>query len=416
MTESPWPRRFDTASQALTGVAVATLLLPTTLIHIALFLVVLLGGLGGNFRAKFQRISANSVALGALGLFVLFGFGVIYTSADFAAGLDVLGKYHKLLYIPIIIAVLREDRWRYRAYLVLLVTILVNMALSYGILAGLLPPGPSGQEYTLFKGRIAWPYFMAFATFLMAHHFVLEPRRRWFWGLLIVMALYNLLYMNSGRTGQIIILFLLMLFSFQQGRWRGLLLGAVAGILLTVLAITTSPLIQQRLTQEAIGLQKENATESSTGLRVDFYKNTLKLIAEHPVWGTGTGSFAPRYLTLAQNIKTAATDNPHNEYLMITTQLGLIGLAAFLLMGYRQWISARLLPTPYREAAQGLVIAMAIGCLFNSFLLDHSEGYFYVVVTGVLFSGLNNSPNKPLRPQTGAKGENDSSAHRPALN
>lgn len=373
----------------MTAVAVFTLLLPTTLIHIALFLVVLFWGLGGNFREKSRRISANPVALWSLGLFVLFVVGTIYTSADSATGLDILGKYHKLLYIPIIISVLRDDHWRHLAYAGLLVAILINMLFTYGILAGLLPPGPGGQEYTLFKGRIAWPYFMAFATFLMAHHFILEPKRRWFWGLLIILALYNILYMNSGRTGQVIILFLLLLFSFQQGRWRGLVLGAAAGIFLIVLGITTSPLIQQRLTQEAIGLQKEEVASTSTGLRIDFYKNTLKLVAAHPVLGTGTGSFAPRYQIMAQSAGTAATDNPHNEYLMIATQLGLIGLAAFLLMGYCQWKSATTLDTPYREAAQGLVIAMAIGCLFNSFLLDHSEGYFYVVVTGVLFSGLN---------------------------
>jgi len=389
MIEQTRRQSFDTISQAMTAVAVFTLLLPTTYIHIALFLVVLFWGLGDNFREKIQHISLNPVALSAGGLFLLFAFGVTYTSADYVLALEILKKYHRLLYIPIIISVLRDDHWRYRAYLVLLITILINMLLTYGILLGLLPPGPTGQEYTIFKGRIAWPFFLAFATFIMAHHFVWKPKLRWLLGLLILMALYNIFYMNLGRTGQIVILFLVMLFSFQQGRGKGLVLGAVAVIFLVVLSVGTSPLVKQRIIEESAGLKTETMASSSTGLRLDFYKNSLKLIAKHPILGTGTGSFAHSYNTLTQGTGTPAADNPHNEYLLIAAQLGLVGLAAFLFMGYRQWQIAGSLQPPYREAAQGLVIAMAAGCLFNSFLLDHSEGYFYVVVTGVLFSGFN---------------------------
>jgi hypothetical protein len=38
--------------------------------------------------------------------------------------------------------------------------------------------------------------------------------------------------------------------------------------------------------------------------------------------------------------------------------------------------------------AQGVVVAMAIGCVFNSLLLDFTEGHAFVYLTGVLFAGL----------------------------
>jgi O-antigen ligase len=34
------------------------------------------------------------------------------------------------------------------------------------------------------------------------------------------------------------------------------------------------------------------------------------------------------------------------------------------------------------------VLTMAIGCLFNSLLLDHTEGLLYAWLTGVLYAGL----------------------------
>jgi len=394
MITSPWARRFDTASQAMAAFSAIALLLPTTWIHVALSLVVLFWGLGGNYREKFSRIYANPVALWTLGLLLCFVFGVFYTSADFSAALKMLGKYHKLLYASILISVLHEDRWRYRVYFTLIVAIVVNMILIYGIPMGLIPPGPDAQEYTIFKGRIAWPFFLAFGTYMMAHHFVMESKRRWLWGMLIILSLYNILFLNSGRTGQVVILSLIMLFSFQQGRTKGLILGLTVVVFLVAVTMTTSPLFRQRLHEEAIDLHKEDGPTSSTGLRLAFYENTLRLIAHHPLLGGGTGSFANNYRVLSQKRNTPFTDNPHNEYLMIASQLGLLGLAIFLLLGYRQWRSASLLPSPYKEAAQGLVIAMATGCLFNSFLMDNSEGHFYVVVTGILFSGLN--------PKTGA--------------
>ena len=42
--------------------------------------------------------------------------------------------------------------------------------------------------------------------------------------------------------------------------------------------------------------------------------------------------------------------------------------------------------------ARGLVLAMASGCLFNSFLLDHTEGLAFAWMSALLFGGL--APNR----------------------
>jgi hypothetical protein len=54
-----------------------------------------------------------------------------------------------------------------------------------------------------------------------------------------------------------------------------------------------------------------------------------------------------------------------------------------------QWRAAPLLASPMeRNLARGLVLAMSVGCIFNSFLLDHAEGLFYAWLSGLLFAGL----------------------------
>jgi uncharacterized membrane protein YccC len=70
-------------------------------------------------------------------------------------------------------------------------------------------------------------------------------------------------------------------------------------------------------------------------------------------------------------------------------QLVRVGLALLLHVFYQQWRLAPRLPAPMEtNLARGMVIAIAMGCLFNSLLLDHTEGLLFAWLTGLLFGGL----------------------------
>jgi O-antigen ligase len=120
---------------------------------------------------------------------------------------------------------------------------------------------------------------------------------------------------------------------------------------------------------------------------MEYYTNTLKIIRKHPFFGVGTGGFDKAYASRVANTSMLPTHNPHNEYLLIASQLGLPGLMLLLSLFYIQWREAGTLPVRDQYLAHGLVLAMMSGCLFNSFLLDHAEGLFFAFMTGVLFSG-----------------------------
>jgi len=38
--------------------------------------------------------------------------------------------------------------------------------------------------------------------------------------------------------------------------------------------------------------------------------------------------------------------------------------------------------------AQGLVVAIAVGCLFNSLLLDSTEGHLFALFVGIYYANL----------------------------
>ncbi len=70
----------------------------------------------------------------------------------------------------------------------------------------------------------------------------------------------------------------------------------------------------------------EGSSTGSAGKRVDFYKATLEAIPKQPLLGTGVGSWSEFYFGNDQR------NYPHNLFMEIAFEEGLVGLAAFLVL------------------------------------------------------------------------------------
>ena len=119
-----------------------------------------------------------------------------------------------------------------------------------------------------------------------------------------------------------------------------------------------------------------------------MYKNTLSLIKQHPILGGGTGSIVNEYAQLAKsNNLTMYTANPHSQFLLTTQELGSVGLIVLILMWLVTWKNSYHLESGDGGILlRGLILAMVIGSLFNSLLLDAGEGKFYCLLVGVFLS------------------------------
>ncbi|NTV10457.1 MAG: glycosyl transferase family 2, partial [Zoogloea sp.] len=107
----------------------------------------------------------------------------------------------------------------------------------------------------------------------------------------------------------------------------------------------------------------------------------------HPVLGGGAGSFVAEYRDLAAArgwTGEHVADNPHNEYLMVWSQFGLVGLALLLWLWVVQWRRASAADETVRYLSHGLLVLIAIGNLFNSLILDNMEGHLYALLSVAL--------------------------------
>lgn len=382
--------KMNTITQALGVLMVFVLIFPTALVNIVLLLLLLSYVASGDFSGKWQRIRSHSVAKTSLFLLALFIVGVAYSSAELGYSLHTLETYRELLLLPIIMSVFTESKWQRRAYYAFFIGIGVGVLGSFVMRMGWLPPGPTEQEWVPFKGRIAFGFFLAYAVYLMIHHALqsVTTKQKLLWSSFAIVTSFDVLYLVSGRTGHIVLVALLLLLLFQYRhlfiKYWTLFLLLLAVVFTAV--VNTSEAIKSR--SHDIGEAEKNVENSSIGQRLIFWQSGLRIIADHPLFGAGTGSFATEFLTHANGHAEMKADNPHNEYLLIGSQLGIIGLFAFIWLLYVQFKQAAQLPAMYGFAAQGLVVAMAVGCLFNSFLRDHGEGHFYAIFAGLLFAAI----------------------------
>lgn len=155
-----------------------------------------------------------------------------------------------------------------------------------------------------------------------------------------------------------------------------------------------SSTVQKRVSEVVVDSQTVLKTDTiaSSGLRIGFWRTTLDIAKHNPILGTGMGTWAEEYrkyvVSTPNTPKIAASGgNPHQEYLLMASQLGFVGLALFLTWIGRCFVGSRSLENHERIAAQSLLVAFTVGCFFNSTLFDSATGHFFCIGLGILFAG-----------------------------
>lgn len=364
-----------------------------------LLLVVLVSWLIGGRYAEKRSAGGSTVSVWALILFGLLLLGTLWGNQSPADARTYLLKYLDLAFIPLFAYFFRDAEIRQRGLWAFAGSLILMLMLSFMIKFGIIERGAIIEGTTIspvvFKFRITHNLLMAFAAFLFAL-MALEARIRRdqaIWGVLALLAAINVTLMVEGATGYVVLGLLTLLLILSRLPVRTAMAAMTALCAISAILVAIPGPLSQRVASLAGEIRDWNpdtaAYRSSAGYRLEFYGNTLRIVADHPLTGVGTGGFPDAYAEQVRGTAMVATRNPHNEYLHIAAQIGLIGLAAMLALFAVQWHLAPRLPTRLEtDLARGLVVTITAGCLFNSFLLDHAEGLFFAWMTGLLFAGL----------------------------
>lgn len=352
-----------------------------------------------NYSEKLAVVRANPVVWLAIALFSFYLLGSTYSIGSHEDVLDGLGKAAKLMFIPLLITVFQDAGTRRHAWRGFMGAMLLTLALSYLLWLGLLPKWEivkgEAANPTIFKLHITHNLFMAFTAFVCAvqARYASTPRQRGIWAILALLATINVLFMVQGRTGHLVLLVLLVYMGVAWLRWRGFAIAlATIGVLAMLAYTLPSTSLHQRAVlayHEFSASQSNVAATTSVGQRIEFYRNTLEVVRQRPFLGAGTGGFKQAYADQVRGTDQVATHNPHNEYLMVTTQLGLVGFTLLLGLFAVQWRTAVQLPSVREQIlARGMLLSIMTASAVSSTLIDHAEGWFYVWMSGLLFAAL----------------------------
>ena len=387
----PFRDYFLRLSQVFAVVTAFVLPISTAALMIFFSATVLSCLLAGNWHEKYLILRYNPMALMFVIFFALFVIGLSYTTVPMKAGLSTLIKYSKFLLGFFLFSTFRHEKTAYFAFFAFLLATILTLIFSFiKFFADWDFLNRIAFDSGVFKDHIFTGFLLAFLSYCFAvFAFSIKNAWRWLFVVLFFLAAYNVLFINLSRSGYVVLLSLLLLLAWQQFAWKGLFAGLLISFFLCSSLLYLPANFKERfnLAHSEITQYKHGNFDTSVGLRLKFYHNSFKIFKEHPWIGTGTGSFAQDYLAAAEN-KQFATQNPHNEYLNIAVQFGLLGIIILLgMFTVHAWISFRLQGLR-QYFAQAVLVSIAVGSLFNSWLMDVTQGCFYVIFTALLLADL----------------------------
>ncbi len=378
-------QRADQAAQLFLVVLAFSVATSTSLLSVSAILVVLCWSVSGRLRESGREIVANPVSRAILVYVLLLVVGLFWTE-NLENGLEVIKDRWKIMLMPIFLTVVSSRRRHWYA-IAFVAGICAAMGIGYLAFFDLLHYQDMGPEHlTRRTFHVVYNPLLAFAIYLVAHAAIWGRQRpvcRGFLGVLVVVMVVNM-FITEGRIGQLafFVLSTLLLLQFFRRRLAGVLLSIVLVPLLFFMGYQLSPVFKARVDLACQEIQQFDVNPAtSVGYRLLYWKNSLQIIRQAPFFGVGTGDFIDAYADVnrQESPDIAPTDNPHNQYLLVLSQFGLLGALVFASLFFVLFRQAVVLP---HDGWQRIRFAFPV--LFLTIML--TESYLVVYETGFLFS------------------------------
>ena len=388
--------------------AAASVGLPMAIISIAKLLL-LLAGVVVLLMYQFVRVQAtdwrdSKTTFAVLLVIFLFALSLIWTAADMQEALRGLGKYGKLLVIPVIIALLRTRHEALIALACFSLTQLFLMMSSSLQFAGIAVPWATSHtaatHFATFSSYLDQGIMTAvFASFCWQLRGLVPGKQGSKVAICFAaVALFNVFFVFQGRSGHAVAIVLISLALMWELPKRYKLAVVVLPFLLLLTLSAISPKVSQRLAAvqkevNAYSIEKgeDVVGGTSSGIRLHLWHRALQSINQHPVKGAGVGSWNVEFnrferLQNPQHQDIPALGNPHQEYLLWGVQLGIPGVLLFVALMACILRDSLGMAVHESRAVQSLVCALAVACLFNATLYDALIGDFFCIALGLLLA------------------------------
>ena len=357
-----------------------------------------------------------------LGFLAILASG-LWTQAPEALMWKSISRHSTLLLIPLLYFMVtnkQEAHWALRGYVLGQLFVLTS---SWALFAGKSIPwqtaldGNAGNQFATFSSYLDQSIMASLfaAIFWHGRAFLATGWQRYGVMPACLASLGCVFFLLPGRTGQLIGLAMLSLWAMWLLPVRVRVAALCAPVAIAAALFVFSKPVHDRFEAswaEARAYSQGDASPTSIGFRLEAWRSALVSIREHPLAGTGAGSWGQQYDAIQSAVgrpNANPTDgNPHQEFLLWGVELGLGGIVLLLgILGSIFQLSLRM-EVAARRATQSALLATVIACLFNCALYDALIGdYLCVTLALCLAAGL--------KPDARESAENDRASHAPAV-
>jgi O-antigen ligase len=397
-------------------VILTALSLPWSTSLVAIFAVAALVTMAPFFDAKaFLQSLKRPISIFPVVLFALALVGTFWSDAPWGTRLYAVGPAAKLLMLPVLIFHFERSMRGMQVFTAFLVSCTLLMAMSWLVAfdpqLALKSNAAYGvpvknyidqsQEFALCAVVLAYPVIALLRAGRIAPALVLSA--------IALSFVFNMAFVVVSRTVLVTMPVMLAVFALLHLRRRTSVIILCVVIVLAGLAFVASPRLRWTIETFArdYNLYREQNVPTSIGLRLEYWQKSLRLFAEAPVLGHGTGATRGLFEQAAVGRVGAAADvvsNPHNQTLNIAVQWGVVGIIAL----YAMWLSHVLL---FRGdglmAWIGLMVVVQnfFTSLFNSHIFDFNEGWMYVLGVGIAGGMVLKTGSREATPRPAGSGK-----------
>jgi O-antigen ligase len=356
----------------------------------------------GRFAEKLRILRVEPLAWIFVAYYGVYLLSMLWTT-DTTWGWRMVGKQTFFLLFPLYFIVARREHLaRYVGAFLLGIAMCEVLAYYNWVHLNVwhhLPDGiraqKSAEDTAPFVDRIMYAPALALAGYLAGHRAIFgRAGRSWriLYAFLFVTTVGNLIF-SGGRAGLVGFLAVLALLVFQRFSKRPVLaaITALAIVCLVVAAgYEASSYFRERVdTAVDQVLHYEKRTNSSVGLRITYAANAWRIFMSSPIIGIGTGDYPVEYkkMNAQYSPQWEPAWNPHNQYLLALTSVGLLGGVALLLtLAYPAL--RRGPPDGWGGARVAVPVLFMTICLFESYLMRSNTSMMYVLFSAALWRGV----------------------------
>lgn len=359
------------------------------------FVIFILWVYKGEWNYRYQLIKYNPLIL-SLSALVLLSLLSVFWGSSVGYALEYISKNYHFLMIVILYTSL-EKKYVINILTAFLMSMLLSELLSYGIYFEFFEFKNATVELpTPFMHHVTYSVVLVFTSMILLSNIIYkEELQSKILSILFFITIVINLFINGGRTGQIVFIVLIVTFFLMllKNKLKAIVIASTIIVSTFFIAYNFSSNFHNRVHQLEVGLTKalyEKDYTDQGGMRISMILIGTETFFDNFLLGTGIGNVMKdaNYYSTINNYKTrdmSIFTDFHNVFINISAQLGILGLLVVLLIFYSVF-TIKIKERKYFILNRMFLIAFILySCTHNSIHVMNGMVFF------ALFAGLFNA-------------------------